>query len=103
MNLLEQLGLDPETFTWHDLAACVGIENADIFYDRYETDKRTAKQVDEMCLHCPVMKQCAQAGMNGETGVWGAVYWNGNGKPDASKNEHKTEDVWWRIREAMQE
>lgn len=101
---LESLGLDPETFTWHDLALCDGVDEPDLYFDKYESDKTVAKQIDEMCLHCPVMKQCAQTGMErGEKGVWGAIYWNGAGNPDANFNAHKTEEVWEKIRERMTE
>ena len=103
MNLLEQMGLDPDTFTWHDLAACDGVEEPDIFYDKYESDKTLAKQVDQMCIHCPVAKQCAETAMkNKEVGVWGGVYWNGSGRADESKNDHKTPEVWEQIAEIMQ-
>lgn len=104
VSLLDEMGLDPETFTWHDLAMCDGIDEPDFYFEKYESDKTIAKQIDEMCLHCPVMKQCAQTGMeNGERGVWGGIYWNGSGKPDANYNEHKTAEVWEEIRKRMHE
>ena len=104
MNFLEMMGLDPDTFTWHDLALCNGIDDADLFFEKYESDKNVARQVDDMCLHCPVMKQCAQTGMEEkQQGVWGSVYWNGAGEPDANRNEHKTPEVWAMVRERMTE
>lgn len=104
VNFLEQLGLDPETFTWHDLALCDGIPDADVYFDKYENDKTVARQIDEMCLHCPVLKQCAETGMkNRERGVWGGIYWNGSGKPDANFNAHKSEETWTQIRERLSE
>ena len=101
MNLLEQLGLDPTTFTWHDLALCNKIDSPDLFFEDYEKSQNVAKQIDDMCLHCPVMKQCAEAGMDGQQGVWGGIYWNGSGKADTNKNSHKTEETWNQIKERL--
>lgn len=103
VNFLEAMGLDLETFTWHDLALCNGLKEPELFFDRYEGDSNVAKQVDDMCLHCPVMKQCAQAGMEQkEQGVWGGIYW-WNGEPDPARNQHKTPEVWEEIRARMTE
>ena len=55
MSLLDELGIDPEDFTWHDLALCDGIEQPEIFFSMYESDEEVARQTDQMCLHCPVM------------------------------------------------
>lgn len=97
-SLWDQLGLDPDDFSWRDLGTCsrIKIESPedDLFFDRYENDTEMAKQVDQMCLHCPAMKQCFFAGSDGQQGVWGGVYWNGSGKPDKNKNAHKTEEDW---------
>lgn len=96
-KLIDELGLDPEQLVWQDLALCQGIEDNEDLYDNYESDPEIAKQVDEMCLVCPVMKQCAARGAEGEWGVWGGIYWNGAGKPDKARNLHKTPEVWARI------
>jgi hypothetical protein len=100
-NLLEQLGLDPGEFEWFDLALCRGMEikseKDDSFFDLYENDEVTRYAQDQMCLSCPVIRECFYAGMNGEYGVWGATYFNGQGKPDAAKNSHKTKQVWEEI------
>lgn len=97
-SLLDELGIDPEDFEWQDLGLCRGMRinspEEDSFYDGYEADEETAKAQDAMCLVCPVFQQCFMAGADGEIGVWGAVYWNGSGKPDKNKNSHKTEEVW---------
>lgn len=96
------LGLDDDDLEWQDLAICKGQDIA-LFHERYETNVRTARNIDEMCLSCPVQKLCLQTGIeNNEWGVWGGVYLAG-GKMDASKNSHKTEDVWERIREGIAE
>lgn len=104
MTLIEEMGLDAETITWHSLALCIQSPTPNNYFDNYESDKVIASQIDEMCLSCPVMKQCLEAGQqNKERGVWGAIYWNGAGKPDANMNAHKTEAVWDRIREVIEE
>lgn len=100
MSLLDDLGIEAADFVWQDLALCVGLD-ANLFFDSYETDVEVAKQVDECCLSCPVMKECSAKGLNGEYGVFGGVYWNGSGKPDFNRNAHKTDAVWAKIRERI--
>lgn len=92
-SLLDELGLDPEDFEWQDLSLCSGMPTS-FFYEKYETDVESARAADQVCLHCPVMKECFLAGAKGEHGVWGGVYWNGAGSPDKNRNSHKTEEVW---------
>lgn len=100
MNLLDALGINPEDFVWEDLALCKNSDRS-LFFEEYESDQTTACQVDEMCLSCPVFKECAEFGQNGQWGVWGAVYWNGAGKPDQMRNTHKTPEVWEQIKERL--
>lgn len=70
-----------------------------MFYEDYEADDNVARMVDEVCLSCPVMKQCLQRGMeNNEWGVWGGIYLI-SGKPDKNRNMHKTKEV----KEAMRD
>lgn len=97
VNLLAELGLDPEHLQWHQLALCDGMELA-WFYDLYESDVEIARAVDDACLNCPVIKECGLQGAGGEYGVWGGIYWAGNGKPDKAKNSHKTDKDWADIR-----
>lgn len=93
MSLIEDLGLDPDSLTWEDLAACQGMETS-WFFEDYENSSTHAKQVDQVCLNCPVIMACSKAGRsNKEEGVWGGVYW-ANGKIDKTKNKHKTEAEW---------
>lgn len=101
-SLLDELGLDPEDFEWQDLGLCSNMPTS-FFYEKYETDEETAKATDQVCLHCPVMKQCFFAGAQGEHGVWGGVYWNGAGNPDKNRNSHKTQEVWEAIKEKASE
>ena len=97
MNLIQELGLDPDNLQWHQLSLCDGME-LNWFYDLYESDVEVAKQVDEVCLACPVIAECGLRGASGEYGVWGGIYWAGNGKPDRAKNAHKTEATWAALR-----
>jgi hypothetical protein len=92
-GLLDELGLSPEEFKWQDLALCANM-STEIFYDDYESDKKLAKAVDQICLRCPVISQCYFAGKKGENGVWGGIYWNGSGSKDPNRNSHKTEEEW---------
>lgn len=97
---LDKLGLDPDELEWTDLSLCRGADTQEFFED-YERNQSLAKQVDEMCLSCPVFKQCTKfAQRNGETGVWGAVYYTA-GRADRYKNQHKTPDVWARIKDKL--
>lgn len=95
-NLIEQLGLDEETLKWYQLAACSNMD-INLFYDTYESDKIAASQVDQVCLHCPVIRECYNEGIeNSERGVWGGVYLN-IGKIDDDHNSHKTREDWKRL------
>lgn len=96
-SIIELLGLDEEDFSWQQLSLCSGMDT-ELFYDQYESSSKVAKQVDQMCLSCPVMNECLQWGTeNSETGVWGGIYLV-SGKVDNNRNSHKTEDVWAEIR-----
>lgn len=98
LSLLDMLGLDPENLEWQQLALCKGTE-INWFYDLYESDTEHAKAIDQLCLSCPVIRECGVAGMNGEFGVYGGIYWAGAGKPDKAKNAHKAPEVWKAIQE----
>lgn len=107
-SLLEELGLDEETLTWRHLALCKGMapesnDEVDMFFEGYESDPELAKAMDEICLSCPVMKDCLMRGTDDKDyGLRGAIYL-ANGKPDMAKNAHKTPEVWARIKERLQE
>lgn len=85
-------------FDWRDLGIC---SNSDFqisdFFEKYEESAEHARLIDELCLACPVMRQCAlEAQQNKEIGTRGAIYWDA-GSPSDSKNSHKTPEVWKRI------
>ena len=96
-SILNDLGLDPENLNWWHLAICRG-SDTNLFFDKYELDVNIAKNIDEMCLSCPVIKLCFTSGVeNSDHGVWGGVYLS-SGSVDRSKNTHKTPDVWKRLK-----
>jgi hypothetical protein len=104
---LQSLGIDTETFDWSDLASCKIIDpeliraEGDIFFDGYEKSESIAKATDEICLHCPVTKECFDYGQENElTGVWGGFYLN-KGDVDRSRNKHKTEEVVKKLSERI--
>ena len=96
-DIVEQLGLEYERLEWQHLAACRGITvspETDYFFDKYESDPVIALQTDQMCLHCPVIKECFMAGKADKAfGVWGGVYMD-LGRPDKKYNAHKTPEIW---------
>ena len=92
-DLIREMGLEEDRLKWYHLAAC---KNMDVnwFYDSYETDSELAKQIDQMCLSCPVVKFCYEEGVkNKERGVWGGVYLN-LGRVDHDYSKHKTTEDW---------
>lgn len=101
-DVQSELGIDPDTASWKEYAACKGLDT-DFFYDYYEGDPFMAKTIDQTCLSCPVMVQCLEWGVeNGEWGVWGGVYLT-SGKKDTNKNAHKTKEVWDAIAQRISE
>lgn len=96
-SILNNLGVDEEDFNWYDLAVCRGMDT-NLFYDQYETDQNIAKNIDEMCLSCPVISACYKSGQEmNEYGVWGGVFMT-SGSIDKSKNLHKTPEIWKRLK-----
>jgi len=94
MSLIDDLGLDPDNFDWQDLASCRGMDT-NWFYDTYENDEVAATAADQICYNCPVITACGLQALEAkEEGLWGGVYWTSSGKPDKSRNKHKTEEEW---------
>lgn len=108
-NLLELLGLDEETLTWRHLAFCRSMlpvpdesgDPQDLFFEAYEADEEIAKAMDEVCLSCPVFRDCfVDAAEQKDYGLRAAIYLS-NGKQDKQHNKHKTPEVWARIQERL--
>ena len=96
-NSFSHLGVDELDIKWYHLAACKEMP-INWFYDEYENDKELAKQIDQVCLHCPVIKMCHQQGVkNKEKGVWGGIYMD-LGRPDKQHNSHKDSIITKKIK-----
>lgn len=89
-DILDVLGIEDSEFEWRDLALCPGMDPND-FYEKYEVDVTHAKTIDQLCLSCPMRKECLLEGVqNKEWGVWGGWFLS-NGRIDEAKNMHKDE------------
>lgn len=89
--------------SWRDFALCQSGVPVEHFFDNYKDDEQIAKQVDEMCLSCPVFQQCHdEAVQNKEYGVWAGVF-RKNGLLYKKRNMHKTPEVWARIKARLEE
>jgi hypothetical protein len=104
---LRSLGIDTETFDWSDIGSCRIIDpelitaEGDIFFDGYEKSESIAKATDEICLRCPVTRECFDYGQENElTGCWGGFYLT-KGEVDTSRNKHKTEETVKRLSERI--
>jgi hypothetical protein len=96
-SLFEKIGIDEQDIKWYHFAACKNMP-INWFYDDYETDPVLAKTVDQVCISCPVIKQCHQEGIeNKERGVRGGVYMN-LGRPDKQHNAHKEPEIWKKLK-----
>lgn len=81
---------------WMSEALCAGTDT-EKYFDLYEEDDELAKEVDRMCLSCPVVKECFEEGVNTESyGVWGGIFLN-EGKLDNVRNSHKTDIIWEKL------
>lgn len=99
--------LTDENVTWQELGSCSGMaqsalesgeEYSDLFFDEYENDPVMAEQADNLCVTCPVAKQCGAFGRSTKSwGVWGGVYLK-EGRVEASRNAHKSDEMWSRLR-----
>lgn len=102
MNILHNLGIDPEDVDWADLAACRSAR-PQLFDSDYEHDPAIRPAVDALCASCPVRKECLTAGVeNKRYYVWGGLYLK-NGRPDQDMNAHKSEEDWQDIRRLLSE
>ena len=85
-----------------DQALCNGMDYRRFFED-YEENPELAKNIDSLCMSCPVIAECFKKGVSSESwGVWGGVYLI-DGKIDKQKNAHKDKVVWNRILSEIQD
>lgn len=89
---LDQLNIDLKDVKWQDLAACPGLSLA-LFFEEYEASLAVRRQMDSLCLNCPVQKECFLSAVDSnDTGLRGGFYLT-LGKIDKAKNAHKTEEI----------
>jgi len=97
MSLIKHLGIEEQDLRWWHMASCKDMPFS-WFFEDYETDKETAKQIDQLCLSCPVNKFCFDEGVkNKDWGVRGGVYMN-LGRSDKTYNKHKTQEIWRKLK-----
>jgi hypothetical protein len=78
---------------WKDEASCKGFDT-ELFFDKYEEDLELRPAIDELCFHCPVVKQCFAVGISQKAiGVHGGVYME-NGKISREFNKHRSKADW---------
>lgn len=78
---------------WAEGASCIGLPT-DAFFDHYEENPEVPNIVDEMCMGCPLQRQCLSVGVaRKEWGVWGGVYLE-DGEIHEEYNAHKTPQKW---------
>lgn len=74
-----------------DRADCRG-KDLDLFFEKYETNKEVAKEVDDLCGNCPVRRQCFEMGVKtAGTGVHGGFYL-ALGHVSRARNTHKDQE-----------
>ncbi len=100
MNILEQLGLQEDRLAWQDLAACRRDDPK--YFDKYYQDNPVVRpMVDEICINCPVIKECfTSAARNKESFLWAAT-WLDNGQPVSEMSDHQTKEFKQRLRERL--
>jgi len=97
-DIIKHLGIEEDELQWYHLAACKNMP-VEWFFDDYENDSETAKQIDQMCLNCPVIKECLQEATKQKNtfGVWGGIYLTYS-KASKQYNKHKTPEVIKKLR-----
>lgn len=81
---------------WKEQALCLNMDT-NIFFDKYEEDEELRVAVDQLCIKCPVQREClASAVTRQEWGVWGGVYFE-KGKISKEFNNHKDKAKWFSI------
>lgn len=85
---------------WVVQAACKELDLS-LFFESYEQDADMARTMDNLCMGCPVIKECFESGCNTNSwGLWGGVFLI-EGKPDPSRNAHKDKETWEEVLEKI--
>jgi len=78
---------------WAQGSKCVGLPT-DLFFEEYELDSKMASHVDQLCMSCPLQRECLSVGTGRkEWGVWGGIYLE-DGDISEEFNLHKTDEDW---------
>lgn len=78
---------------WAKGSKCIGLPT-DLFFDTYELSSKTAGHVDQLCMSCPLQRECLSVGVaRKEWGVWGGIYLE-DGEISEEFNMHKTQEHW---------
>ncbi len=81
---------------WSKKAACLNMDS-NLFFDKYEEQQKIRYAIDNLCMSCPVQRDCLAVGVSRqEWGVWGGVFLE-NGKISKEMNSHKQNDDWFNI------
>lgn len=79
---------------WKDQGSCRDRVDRNLFFDIYEEQPETRKDIDNLCRSCPVSKTCFAVGVSSkEWGVWGGIYLV-NGEISREFNNHKSKQDW---------
>jgi hypothetical protein len=101
-EILNEFGIDEADVDWKDFAYCKSIDPR--YFDRFYQDTPKLRPiVDDLCLSCPVLKECGIAAVtNRESYVWAGTFFD-NGVPVPEMNDHKTEEFKNRLKERIRE
>ena len=82
--------------SWKNNASCSGYDT-NFFFDKYEEEEQFRPAIDNLCMSCPVMKECFAIGVSQkEWGVWGGIYLEG-GEISKEFNSHRSKLDWEKV------
>jgi hypothetical protein len=78
---------------WKDQGLCKGMDT-EVFFDKYEADENVRAAVEDLCMSCPVARDCFATGVSQKSwGVWGGIYLE-NGEISREFSKHLTKKDW---------
>lgn len=81
---------------WSKDASCLNMDS-NLFFDKYEESTNVRNAIDNLCMNCPVQRNCLAIGVSRqEWGVWGGVFLE-NGKISKEMNNHKDNSSWFNV------
>lgn len=82
--------------SWKNDASCSGYDT-NFFFDKYEEEEQFRPAIDNLCMNCPVIKECFAIGVSQkEWGVWGGIYLE-NGEISKEFNSHRSKADWEKV------